>query len=282
MSEEGQDAQAPDVEERAREVGWVPKEEWKGKPDYWKPAEEWLERAPKTYIPKLEKQIGKLEGQLAKQEADFAGRIQRLEATTSRRLKQEQERLEREYENRILDATKMGDTEGVKKALSDQKQAMEKLDDKIEKAEDKQGDKKAPEVPPELEEWAAENTWFVTPDNPRGNKKLTAYAVAEWDDIEDEMPRASMKAKLGELSKRMADEFPSKFGKDDGDDDEPQRRGSRVEGGSRNTNGSGSKRQGWSDIPSGDREVAKSMIGDGKLFKDQADYAKAYWTEDAA
>lgn len=274
-----EDTNAVDVEDQAREVGWVPKEEWKGKPDYWKPAAEWLERAPKTYIPKLEKEIGKLKAQIAKQETEVEDRIKRLESTTRRRLDQERERLEREYEARILKATELGDTEAVKKVMTDQKKDMKALDEKVDAAEEKK-DAKAGEIPPELkkelEEWADENDWFNT------DKRLRRVAIAFYDEVEEDMPNASMKRKLQEVRKLVEEEFPSKFKKDEaGDDDDPPRRGSRVESGSRNSNGAGAKKLGWSDIPKDDRDTAKSMIGEGKLFKDQADYAKDYWEANA-
>lgn len=277
MADDDEDGSvSPEIEEKARENNWVPKSEWKGKPEYWMPADKWLEKTPKTYIPKLEKEIGKLKGQLAKQETDFSDRLKRLETTTSRRLEQERDRMEREYEGRILKATELGDTEAVKKAMTDQKKDMKALDEKAEKAEDKQ-EPKAGELPPELkkelEEWAEENDWFNT------DRRLRRVAIALYDEVEEDMPNASVRKKLDEVRKRCEEEFPAKFAKDAEDD--PPRRGSRVEGGSRNSNGSGSKKLGWSDIKAGDREIAKNMIGEGKMFKDQADYAKDYWEANA-
>ena len=39
-----QQPQAPAYEEKAREQGWVPKEEWTGDPDKWRPAREFVDR----------------------------------------------------------------------------------------------------------------------------------------------------------------------------------------------------------------------------------------------
>jgi hypothetical protein len=70
-----------EAEVKAREQGWLPKEEFKGKAELWKPAEEWLERSGSRYVPALEKKIGQLERKLAEKEANTEAAIKRLEGT---------------------------------------------------------------------------------------------------------------------------------------------------------------------------------------------------------
>lgn len=279
MAEQEQDVAEPsDNEVRARELGWAPKEEWKGKPEHWKSADEWLEQAPKNYIPKLEKKIGQLEGKLARKEAETEDRIKRLEGTMKAHYQAQIDQIKSDYEGKKEKAVETGDTEAYKKAVADEKRAVEGLEKKVEAAEDKQelkDTKAASDLPPEvkkrLEAFLEDNDWYST--NRRLQKNFDfLYAV-----VEEEMPGATIVERLDEARTRLVEANPEKFGKvkKDDDDDEP-RRGSRVESGSRNTNG-GPKKKGWSDIDSEDRRLAESMIGEGKLFKDKSDYAADYW-----
>lgn len=268
MSEEASALSEPDDQEvKARETGWVPKEEWKGKPDNWKPAADWLERSNPRYVPALEKKIGNLEGKLAKQETEFADRLKRLESSTRAALKDERERIEREAEARILKATELGDTEGVKKALSDQKKDMERLSEKAEVAADKQElkeTKEASDLPPEvkkrLESWLEDNDWYSS------NRRLARQFDYIYSVVEEDMPGATILERLAAAREKLVEENPTKFGKKAAEEDD--RKPSRVEGGNRNTNGS---KDGWSQVPADDRKVCDNLIkGDGLFLSDEA------------
>lgn len=52
-----------DVEQRARDMGWVPKEEFRGPDENWKSAEDFV-RIGENYMPVLKERLGKLEGAL--------------------------------------------------------------------------------------------------------------------------------------------------------------------------------------------------------------------------
>jgi hypothetical protein len=98
-------------------------------------------------------------------------------------------------------------------------------------------------------------------------------------DVEDDpnFKTATIAERLDETKARLKKANPVAFGgePEEEEDEEPARR-SRVEGGSRGANG-GSRKKGWTDIDAEDRRMAQSMIGEGKLFKDKADYAADYW-----
>ncbi len=59
------------VEDRAYKMGWVPKDQFKGKPELWRPAEEFVERG-ETLIPFLNKKIRKLEKQQIEKDKSFS------------------------------------------------------------------------------------------------------------------------------------------------------------------------------------------------------------------
>lgn len=269
----------PEEESLARERGWTPKDEWKGKPEYWQSAKTYLERDPKTFIPKLEKKIGQLEGKLAKKEAETEDRIKRLEGTMRSHYQAQIDRIKEEYEGRKRKAVETGDTEAYDKAVAGEQKAVATLEKKVEAAEDKQelkDTKERSDLPPEtkkrLESFLEDNPWYS--ENRRLQKQFDfLYAV-----VEEDMPSATIAERLDEARDRLIKDNPEKFGKkrETDDDDEPSSRRSRVESGSR-SNGSGPKKKGWSDIDPDDRRLAESMIGEGKLFKDKADYASDYW-----
>lgn len=264
---------ATDHDALARETGWVPKEEWKGKAENWKPAAQWLERSNSKYVPSLEKEIGALKGQLARERDATERRFNRLEASTRAAVASERARLEAEYEERILKATALGDTEGVKTALTAQKRDMAALADKAEKAEQepkenpKTKDGISDDVREELTSWAKDNDWFNT------DRRLRRIAIAFYDEVEEDMPAASVSRKLEEVRKRVEEEFPSKFTKKNGADDDEETP-SRVESGSRNGAG---QRNGWSSVPRQDRDICDGLIkGDGLFLSKEA---RAEWTK---
>lgn len=279
-----------ETEVKARETGWVPKEEWKGKSENWKPAQDWLERSNPRYVPALEKQIGALTKELAKQKVEFSDSLKRVEGVQKAALESQRRRIEEEFDAKILKATELGDTDAAKKALSDKKRDMTELADKAEAVQEKQAKKEAKDggIPADVQEaleiWQEDNEWFVK------DRRLRRFAIALYDEVEEDMPSASPKAKLAEVTKRVKEEFPSKF-KDGEDEEEDTRRPARVEAGSRNGNGATAKKQSWGAIPREIRDEAKQVLSaflkkgeklDTHLADVQGRYAAEYWKDNAA
>ena len=69
-----------DVEQRARDMGWVPKEEFRGPEENWKSAEDFV-RIGENYMPVLKERLGKLEetiGELRAENKKVSGSLQKL------------------------------------------------------------------------------------------------------------------------------------------------------------------------------------------------------------
>jgi hypothetical protein len=140
-----EDAPAPTVEDLANDMGWRPKDQWRGDPDKWKPAHEFL-RATVDVNHKLGNKLKSFEEQLST--------MARTSATlTERAVAQERQR--------ILDARKeaidMGDHAAVE-AADEELRSLPKLESV-----------NAP--PPETQDFMARNTWF------NQDQEATAWAT---------------------------------------------------------------------------------------------------------
>jgi F0F1-type ATP synthase membrane subunit b/b' len=67
------------IEERARRIGWVPKDEFRGDPEKWAPADEFLERGERT-LPILLERNRKIDDKLGKAEKDNKTLREQIEA----------------------------------------------------------------------------------------------------------------------------------------------------------------------------------------------------------
>ena len=60
---EGGGEEEAQAEQKARNMGWVPKEDWKGNPDNWVGADEFVKRG-ETFVPFLQHQRKRLQADL--------------------------------------------------------------------------------------------------------------------------------------------------------------------------------------------------------------------------
>jgi hypothetical protein len=79
----------PDTEVRARTMGWVPKEEYKGNPDNWRDANEFVRRGEEI-LPivqernrDLTRRLTELETRSQQQEANYQNSLKKLEGMTT-------------------------------------------------------------------------------------------------------------------------------------------------------------------------------------------------------
>jgi hypothetical protein len=240
-----------DIETKARESGWRPKEEWTGKPEHWKSAETWVEHGDQK------SRIAKLEDQLS-----------RVGKTTEKAI----ENLKRAHAKEIegLKAQRAAIVEkGGKGAI----EAVEKIDDKIDELKAETSEKiEAEEDKHEVTaEWQLANSWFES------NEDMTKYAVRISQGFNEKNPKASMKENLTYVDKKMRERFPDyDFGK------KPTKTAGAnghapVDGGGVGT-GPGLRKGGPTsdDLPTEAKEVGAQLVKQG-LYKDMGAYAKEYW-----
>lgn len=244
-----------EVAERAKEMGWVPKEEWKGDPEKWRPAEEFVSRG-ENVIPIMRDQIKKLETelkvavQLNKQEIDQVRRESYEKATAEYKQKlAELDQLE-------LQAFKSGDADTYMQV----KQSRDAL--------------KAPAIPeattedPVFVEWKEQNPWY------QSDKELADYTdFMSHKIVAEHGGNISKKALAEEMTKRTKAAFPHKF-------TNPKRNEpGAVEGGAPSAGGGGKKNT-FESLPdsakSAYRRFEEKFAAQGrKITKEQ--YAQAYY-----
>lgn len=259
------------VETEAREMGWRPKEEFKGDPEKWRPADEFVQRG-KEILPIVRSQLEKERKERADDRKAFDKRVARLEKTHATSLTRQRDQIVAEFEGKKREAVKLGDEDSYDAAEKGKEKALKALDEQVEAKEEPVENFKLNAVEQAtFEIWHADNDWF------QSDKDMTEFADAEFNRITKDKPGASMAKRLSELRKSVAEKFPAKF--DDGDE-KPSRRGSAVEGGAR-IPGGGQAGKLSAKLPAEARTAGLKYV-EQKLYANLEDYAKVYFEDGAS
>lgn len=290
---------SPETVQLAKEMGWKNPDEWKGDPPKsgFVSASEYVRRSEKV-LPlvnararKAEGEVSALRAELETTRQDHRKTIDRIERMSTLALSQQREQLEHRYAARKEAAVEVGDKDAYKQAVKDEKEAVAALDERMKEPEPEkknEGSKLPKAVEDIIEGWRSENPWYV--DEP--GDEMTAYANARHVRLQKEKKGLSLKENLEQVTKDVRKRFPEHFD-DAGDegDDEPRRRGSPVESGSRmNGGGQGS---GFSRLPADAKKQADRFIKEDGLFLEKGEtleknlaqarerYAKQYFGDEA-
>lgn len=265
------------IEAQAHEMGWAPKEEWRGPEEKWVDAKTFVERT-EHIMPMLKRDRDRLKTELAARDARLAQAEAAIkenlasmeafkefsEADTKRRV----EAARADLRKQLKAAKEAGDVD----AEVEVQEAMAKLSAQ-ESAPAKKTETKPPEQPiitPEFREWASENTWFSVPAlNQQGDpeKSTYAYAQAIWLEAKGLKGRELLDA----ITKEVQAKFP----------DTNPRRGapSKVEGSRTGASHNGSKHS-FADLSKEDREAveryAEKVVGKNKVYATRAEFDKSY------
>lgn len=278
LQDDNGQGQGPDVEQEARALGWVPKEEWRGDQARWVPADEFVERGH-TVMPILKKnnellmqtqqglqtQVEQLRRELEAAKNDFQ--------TLQEFHKDEVTRRVEETKQRLLDKIKQAKHEGdvdAETTLTDQLtdlKAANKAAEKHINGEDTSGDGGSGEqqMPPNptYDAWVAANSWFQT------DPERTHEALAVGFRITKEMPHLRKEAFFAELDRRL------NKGNGAGRPGPGKVEGSR---GGRTQGGSGGRT--YADLPAEAKaqcdKFAKKFVNPNGQFKTEADYRKHF------
>jgi hypothetical protein len=248
------EAAEPTVEDSAREMGWRPKEEFKGDPDKWVEAETFVKRGEEI-LPILKANSKKLEVANAALKAEMAETkkaVAEFKQYHSQTEKRAYERAMKDLEARQAQAVQDNDLRAVREITRE----MTSLSKDVRT--DDSGDLYAtPDHAKTVAAWQSENTWFGT------DVVLTGAADAIASDLEARGVRGA--DQLAEVAKRIKAEFPHKF--------ENARRSApaAVEGGSPPRKAG----KGWSDLPPEAKAFAERMVKQGLITKEN--YAKDYF-----
>ncbi len=295
-----------ETENEARDMGWVPKEEWRGSADAWRPADEFVKRG-KEVLPiirsnlererrkthELEAKIADLPKQI---EQSYADRFKRLEGMTRVALANQRDRMWSEFEAKKREAVEAGDAQAYDRHTAEQRKVLSDFQPEAEveeaiRAEAPKKPESAPptQAPPEVQAWVAENRWF------NSDPALTAFATKEHGKLLKAMPGLSIEENLRRTLEATKQKFPEEFGLSASNGHAPpaQPHAPSVEGGGRQSQGVG-KTRGWNDLPpeaktSGDKFIRQDGLflpknvdpeaaTEADIKKARDAYARDYWS----
>lgn len=191
------------VEDRARDMGWRPKEEFKGDDSRWVDAETFVKRGEeilpilKANSRKDKEALDAAKAEIAEMKATFAEFRQYHSKTEQRAMEKAKKELERE----MAEAVEAKDHGAVRAIAAD----MAALSQNVQTDADG-SPYKTPDHAKTLNQWKGENPWFES------DRVMTAAASA----IADELEQAGVRGadQLAEVAKRIRAEFPQKFQND--------------------------------------------------------------------
>lgn len=243
-------AQTNEVEDKARRMGWVPKEEFKGDPNKWRPADEFVERG-ENELPIMRERLRHQDKQLAelketiKQFADYHSKTeQRAYQQAYTDLKQRQ-----------IQAVADGNTAEFVKLDGE----IQKLTTEIAEAKPITVPQDDPTEHPEYKAWKTKNGWFES------DKEMTAYANNIGAYIRQTTDLSGMDF-LHAVTKEVKAKFPSKF-------ENPRRNEApAVEGSSASPRKGGKS---YADLPAEAKAACDKFVKQG-LIKSRDEYVKSY------
>lgn len=272
------EAQQPqrDYEEEAKQMGWRPKEEFRGSPDDWRDAETYVKRGEeflpivRSQLRKTEQQLNETASRLEASEKDFALRLKRIENANQKALEKQRLQMAQEIRRQQREAVKFGDEDRYDELAEQELDLYRDLEPEEEPVKEAQP-QQAP-APKEVVEWANENPWFGS-DMP-----LTHYAVEIDAKLSQDAPYMDDRERLARTKEMVQQRFPEKFGISQSEPEPAIQQGiSPVEGGQRNATARNNAK-GWNELPGEAKAAGQRFVADG-TYKSKDEYAKDYWSQ---
>lgn len=199
---EGEEHQVSEVEEQAREDGWVPKDEWQGDPEKWVEAKEFVQRG------------------------ELFGRIKKLN-NFNKSLQQEVEEMKealRELGNHNKKIAEQERKKALKELKAARREALQEDDfDTVDEIEERMDELKAVEIVeddepkqeqqrthPAVDAWVEENPWYTSDPVLQGATNAIVQSLLSEDPTLENDPEEL----LTQAAKLVKKEMPHKFQKD--------------------------------------------------------------------
>lgn len=248
--------QNTDVAAKAKTMGHVSKEEWKGDPAKWRPAEEFVERG-ENIMPILKKQVEKLQADLDMSLKMNDKRDEKIRVEAHDKATKEYEKKLAELDKKEVKAFDDGDSEAFVE--------IKKERGELEKPVKQEADKK-PDINPDFKNWADKNTWY------KEDEDLREYADMLGQRISQQKPGLAENKLYDAVTEQVKKMFPHKFSN-------PNRENAQsVEGDSGAPNKPG--KNSFDDLPSTAKAAFKRLSerakAQGREYT-KAAYAEAYY-----
>lgn len=286
---ERQEQDSPEEIALARLAGWKDPSEWRGEPpkNGFVSAKEFNRRSEKVLpivaarAKNAEEKAARLEARLEQQDKDHRDTIRRIEKMSTVALEQQRTQIEARYAALKEAAVEVGDKAAYKQAVADEKAATKAIDDKLAptEAEKKEAAIEQGKLPKAVQEtidaWMAENPWY----KPNADDEMSIVATRRHLKLQEEKKGLSLRENLDEVAAYIRKRYPEEFkamddeAGDEGEGSEPApRRGSRVEGASRNGGGNGSAKS-FARLPAEAKAAADKFIKEDGLFLEAGETA---------
>lgn len=275
--EDTQNTDSGEIETRARAMGWRPQDEFNGDPSKWRSAEEFVQRGEnelpvlRENLRRMTSTVSDLQSRLSKQEQEHRASFERLDKMSSAALQRQKDTLEASYQAAMRNAAASGDVDAYDRLDVGRRQAVGEFDQQIAEVR-KPAETTAPQADehpllknPTYQQWHSKNTWFGT------DQEMSAVAELYSKKLSADRPTITLEQNLSEVDSYMKRRYPEKFGVS-------APAPSAVEGGGSRMSSSQQRSRGWNDLPADARTQGAKFIKEG-LFKDQAEYAKEYWSQ---
>ena len=251
---------APEVIERAKTMGWIPEEQFKGDKTKWRPADEYVERA-ENLMPILKSQLGKYEGEIR----TLKSTVESQKKTTERLLKMSEETQKRAYEQAKRDLT-LKQAEAVEAGDTQKWMQLKEEEDKLQKPEPIPVEE-TPQTSPVFDTWKMNNQWYQTdPD-------LSLFADSYGRQLKETNPNMTYEQLLSAAEQKVKEVFPHKF------ENPARNQPSTVDGGSqRETNVKPSGKT-FNDLSADERQICDNDIKNG-LYKSREEWVKVFFEEE--
>lgn len=244
----------PTIEDAAREMGWRPKEEFKGDPEKWVEAETFVKRGEEI-LPILKAQSKKdrealkaATDQIAEMKKTFS-EFKQYHTQTEKRA---YERAMKDLEARQAQAVEDNDLKAVREITRE----MTDLSKDVQT--DRNGDDLQKNQEAAFNDWLPDNPWF------KKDPVLRGAAIAIADELAADGLTDPVK-QMAKVTERIKAEFPQKF------ENERRKGPAAVEGGSPPRKAA----KGWSDLPPDAKAFAERMVKQGLITKEA--YARDYF-----
>lgn len=236
------------IEAKARNLGWVPRDEYHGDPDQWKDAEEFVRHGEDT-LPILRENLKRLHKKLDDQNKvirDFAEHHKKVE--------------ERAYQ-RALKKLQDERKEAVGKGDIDEFEKIDKEIEDLKKIKPKKTTQS--EKNPEFSDWASENDWYGE------DIDMTIYADQIGSYLNATHSDWPLSRIYQEVAKRVKKKYPDYFS------NKRKTVPAAVEAGNPGAGNIKSGGKGYTDLPTEAKKVCDEFVKQGLLTREQ--YVKEYF-----
>lgn len=248
------------VEDRARQLGWHPKEEYKGDPDRWVDAESFVKKGEEE-LPVLRSNLKKIQSDLAKEREEFQRTAKEFrewhETTVQKAEREAYERAKADIERKKLEAVEMGDKDAYIAAQEQEKNL----------APPKQADQKpAPQqqdVDPAYVEWKSKNTWYD--QYPELAVEAENVGIALWQSGKYQ----NTAQVFDQITQAMKRKYPQYFHNQNRDAPAAVNEGGEP-GSARK-----SKARTYENLPKAAKDACERFLRNG-MIKSREDYVKSY------